>query len=1061
MALENYNLYYRKFVIWKEQQLINPRLFDLSAFTFSKNSVLHYLGTPQDPFLLPNSPVLSSISNSLYTEVVTQYSPDRNLGKPRTLNRTITSTISSYYTKNMRIKHFDGINSIKGENDLIMYNYSMIDDGYNYNSQRGGEMMRWLNLYGTIFDNIAACAKQSTRMQVLFLDLPVTIPSPTLLEQTGKTGLIPSYYTRLNTHDHWLVTELWNLIMGRPQTLFVKFEDNLEWFNRLNLVFTHNGKYFILNLGFLLGLGKRHNGDFENLKVAKRLINLFLTTKEATAIVNLGDDDDDIEDSSKSDNELDYDRSDEEDVDITDIVKNAKVDDSPFDIRDPLAEMYNNNMSNEPAANKLPNMNLTDDSDLADDSESIDDDIDAKLAELEKVDDAKPLALDEDSYSVDDVYHEYVPPADDLDSAIETISQNYAKAGVLTSGEVNRMKKISQRYKTLPDPYGGNNNYKDYLNITQEELKITQDDNDVILGKDVKGVIDDSMTKSTLNKFDRQYIRTTLRKDLISSVMQLQKNGIAVADHKVERITNYMDDYEEHTVKLVPVVGSPSTVRFKVPVVKDDGTFKAKGVKYRLRKQKADLPIRKVAPNEVSLTSYYSKLFITRTERKQFDYTDWVTKNIIALSIGETPTVFGLSLNSVHDPNIKGLPRAYTAIASKVAQFTFGKMTFNFNIHRVDKFNKTGIDEYKGYVPVGKHGNKELLMKVSNNVIYELNGVKFDALGTIEQILGLGQPPLDLIEVSLFGKKVPLVIIIAYHLGLGNLLKTLKIKHQVHPRNVRTQVPEGWRQINFNDYKLFFDGSDYAKAMLINGFNRYKTLLASMNYYAFDKKDVYSGLIGEAGLPMSVLKEVPLLFNLWVDHITKDILIEMGEPTDLFNLFLRACELLTTDDHPDETDDAYMRIRGYERFSGLVYGEMIRAMRGYGSKAVIQNAKVELNPEAVWYSIMNDEAMIICEESNPIHELKEQEIIVFRGQGGRSSLSMTMKSRKYNKNGIGIISEATVDSGETGTITYLTANPNFKSVRGLGVITGDTNKVDPAQKQSTSMCLAPGSLTDD
>jgi hypothetical protein len=37
-----------------------------------------------------------------------------------------------------------------------------------------------------------------------------------------------------------------------------------------------------------------------------------------------------------------------------------------------------------------------------------------------------------------------------------------------------------------------------------------------------------------------------------------------------------------------------------------------------------------------------------------------------------------------------------------------------------------------------------------------------------------------------------------------------------------------------------------------------------------------------------------------------------------------------------------------------------------------------------------------------------------------------MKSRKYNKNGIGIISEATVDSGETGTITYLTANPNFK-----------------------------------
>jgi hypothetical protein len=67
---------------------------------------------------------------------------------------------------------------------------------------------------------------------------------------------------------------------------------------------------------------------------------------------------------------------------------------------------------------------------------------------------------------------------------------------------------------------------------------------------------------------------------------------------------------------------------------------------------------------------------------------------------------------------------------------------------------------------------------------------------------------------------------------------------------------------------------------------------------------------------------------------------------------------------------------------------------------------------------------------------------------------MTAPSRKYHKNAMGVISEATVDSGEVATITYLTADPNFNSLRGTTRRVKDPVK-DPAKMLSTSVMLAP------
>jgi hypothetical protein len=72
--------------------------------------------------------------------------------------------------------------------------------------------------------------------------------------------------------------------------------------------------------------------------------------------------------------------------------------------------------------------------------------------------------------------------------------------------------------------------------------------------------------------------------------------------------------------------------------------------------------------------------------------------------------------------------------------------------------------------------------------------------------------------------------------------------------------------------------------------------------------------------------------QMFVDPITRDLLIEMKEPTDFRGLLIRSAQMLLNDQHPKEFDGAFMRIKGYERFAGAVYNELVETLRGSKAK---------------------------------------------------------------------------------------------------------------------------------
>jgi len=81
-----------------------------------------------------------------------------------------------------------------------------------------------------------------------------------------------------------------------------------------------------------------------------------------------------------------------------------------------------------------------------------------------------------------------------------------------------------------------------------------------------------------------------MQKDITNHVLSLQRMGASVTDYDIERHEDAGGAYEAHTVRLQPLTGSPSTVRFKLPVINPDGTFKVNGITQYMRWQRGDSP---------------------------------------------------------------------------------------------------------------------------------------------------------------------------------------------------------------------------------------------------------------------------------------------------------------------------------------------------------------------------------------------------------------------------------------------------------------------------------------
>ena len=624
----------------------------------------------------------------------------------------------------------------------------------------------------------------------------------------------------------------------------------------------------------------------------------------------------------------------------------------------------------------------------------------------------------------------------------------------LDIGVINE-KKIEQHIKELKE-----SKFKP-VPVNERELEITKEEK--TLRKRIT-VDDDSMLEDTLTPFTKKYIKNIYKKDMSNILYGIQNVGILIKNHEVEVKDTVMGRYEHHILETKLPNGKSKKIKMIIPTIREDGTFVHNTKEYVLRKQKADLPIRKIDTNKVALSSYTSKLFVTKARTKTSDRGYKIYSQLkkraseqnsnIRLLIYKENKVFG-----------KELPIDYGLFTRYILSFKFKDMFFYFNYEKRKSILPKDLDlktiEKGGYILVGIVKKKPIVIDKDNNLF--IKDKTLEPLGTLYSLLELDYAKLihEYSVVKIRGMELPVGLILSYLLTFNGLLNILNVKYERETYNKKFEpMVEDHYIIKFNDYKYRIKANQNRKAdMILSGLVSIKEL-SKISHLSLDIKNDTENFLFMLGANKTIINEINILDKMFVDNITKDILKQMNEPTTFRGLLVRASELLITDyvDHPNNIKN--MIIKQYDRIPGLMHRILVEEIRKFYNGAGTYGNTMDVNPYEVISKLQEDSTTMLVEDNNPIQLMKLYDDVTMTGFGGRSKETIVGGSRELHESEIGIFSEAVKDSSDVGISSYLSASPTIKNVRGF-VDVRDMDELKPINVLSTTSILTPYNDRDD
>lgn len=619
-----------------------------------------------------------------------------------------------------------------------------------------------------------------------------------------------------------------------------------------------------------------------------------------------------------------------------------------------------------------------------------------------------------------------------------------------------------------------------------KKLKVTIDDKAVSISSIINNRPNDILeSQSFINKLDKlsdpsygeskvldinqKYFETFFYHDLFQNILNLQKGGLFLTDYQELDIKDDFNMHKDITFKFEDIKGKKHTVKCKIPLMDKDGYFKVNGIKSIMKQQMVNLPICKIDRNRVSLSSNFNKTLVEKNTYQRYDFCNNFIK-----SVKKHNNKYPNDLVELHyqDKNFKDikLPYEYTSLGRKIKTIKSPTLSFIFNYEQrfdlVSDLNESECIklESKYGVLCGKNlVDKYLLYFMDDKNRLGIVNYKVDKKEDTIQIINLFfstnsiTPSYDWCHLKILGKAIPIIFILGYKFGLDKTLKYLKVKYKLvdNTENVRLNFDE--MSIKFNNKTLIYKKYPLLKSWIINGFVFFSSL-KNYDYEAFELPDTYYELFQDKNISINYLKGIDNFFTFFIDGITRDVLKQMNEPTNPRDLLIRSVELLITEDYKEPAALANFRQRSLEKINGIMYNEISRQYSQYLNNKT-KDMTFSINTESVFQRILQDQSVVLAEEINPIHYLKERTAITHAGFSGRSSEAFVEKDRKYPSDGVGILSEATPDSGKVAINAFLSFNPNIKDIRGF-YDTEDTKK-EPGNILSVSGSLLPFVTNDD
>jgi hypothetical protein len=634
------------------------------------------------------------------------------------------------------------------------------------------------------------------------------------------------------------------------------------------------------------------------------------------------------------------------------------------------------------------------------------------------------------------------------------------RAAITLEKEATSTQMTQQEYRRYKKNIEVSANLKSPLNPKVplvEDIKIADEDLD-IKEVGVTGLDEEIIPKEILNtkvtEFDNRFVGKIMDKLAVSMIYSLQSSGAIITNITKRVEGTVMGETDVYEVTFNPIKGTQTTVPIRMPRVDADGTFTVNGTKYRMKKQHGDIPIRKIGPYEVVLTSYYGKLFVRRSTLVVNSKEAWFDRAMSKMVENKELSVLrdDVYVNDAKTPYVYGI------IARRFRRIQYQDYTFNFSYKDIPE-GKT-VSEKK--IWVGTKGRKDLYLDKDGMVT--IDGSKEDR----QHIFSIFNLPSDkadpLATIRILSKEIPVVLFLMFLMGLTPLLEHLKVTYKLVKKNKRYKK-DHWQIIKFTDVSLVIVKASNEAKSILQGLVKMKK---SYQLYEYAHMDInpdtglapegVEAVLNDLGLNARFMNEMEELPRSYLDPITVKMLGRMKEPTEFLPLIFRAVSLLDKISHEDPTDSNFMREKGYERFLGIMYQTIIKSVKAMRSNINVAKRKIDIGPYDVLTAILQDSTVKPVEDVNPIGSLKEREMITYLGAGGRTRETMTAATRIYHPSNDGRISEAVPDSGAVGINASLSADPNLADVFGMP---DPKHKKTMASRYSTHYLASPGLDKDD
>ena len=552
---------------------------------------------------------------------------------------------------------------------------------------------------------------------------------------------------------------------------------------------------------------------------------------------------------------------------------------------------------------------------------------------------------------------------DVVTEAKEILNELYENKQIDTA-KYKKLTKLLEETLKKKNPLNPKETIKDSLNIKKEDIEIKDEEAKIIIKPKIvaETTKDNSVDKDTNRAKIDKYLKNVYHKDLTQAILAIQRGGLIVKDIRVNEHEDILGKYQEIEIDVNDMGKSNYTLKIKIPVVNPEtGEYKISGNSYVLRQQRADVPIKKIAFNKVSLASAYGKEFVYKAPVKSQDEGFSIKKQLKALE--EAGIVKNVVSGTIKTYDLH-LPTTYAKIARYVKSFLYKGNKFSFNYskrHELLEGTNLKLEEVENkgkYVLIGITKDKQPIVSDFNNCLYIYKNKKYAPINgngctDILDYVGVDRSKIkkEFSTVQVLKTYVPVAFMLTFYMGLYNLLNKLKVKYEVLEGKKNIKEDENTIVIKFAFNTLVIHIDNELQSMILEGLKQFKKQFSKIDINILNNKDATKAFMNTLGYNLATVTKIEIMETLFIDPITRNVLEHMGEPTTFPGLLIRASEMLLDDYYIHPNDMRGYMLKGYERMAQMVYNNLVEAIEKKKSEEYFGRSRLHVDPYKVWRMI--------------------------------------------------------------------------------------------------------------